>query len=150
MPTTNSTTDSVNITEDEVYTALLSLDSSKATSIDGISPAVLKNCAIVLTKPLHYLFSYVIYHCVFLPNDRYIASPLFSKLATKIVLLIIDLYPYSALCPRYSNILFMKKLQILLLVISLPHYLDSCKDAQLCNNFLSSSKIFMNTKPKQM
>ncbi|XP_065895943.1 uncharacterized protein [Dysidea avara] len=54
MPSTNSTIDSINITEDEVHTALLSLDSSKATGIDGISPAVLKNCAIVLTKPLHY------------------------------------------------------------------------------------------------
>ena len=47
MPSTNSTIDSVNITEDEVHTALLSLDSSKVTGIDGISPAVLKNCAIV-------------------------------------------------------------------------------------------------------
>ena len=63
MPSTNSTIDSINITEDEVHTALLSLDSSKATGIDGISPAVLKNCVIVLTKPLHYLFSYAIYHC---------------------------------------------------------------------------------------
>ena len=46
MPSTDSTIDS-NITEEEVYTGLLSFDSTKATSIDGISPAVLENCAIV-------------------------------------------------------------------------------------------------------
>ena len=47
MPSTNSTLDSISITEEEVYNALLSLDSTKATGIDGISPAVLKklcNC----------------------------------------------------------------------------------------------------------
>ena len=33
MPSTNSTIDSINITEEEVYTALLSLDSTKATGI---------------------------------------------------------------------------------------------------------------------
>ena len=113
MPSTNSTTDSINITEDEVHTALLSLDSSKTIGIDGISAAVLKNCAIVLTKPLHYLFSYSIYHC-WLPSEWQIhcITPI-SKLATKIVLLITDLYPYTALFPRYLNILFVKKLQIL-------------------------------------
>ena len=33
----------------------------KAIDIDGISPAVLINYAIVLTKPLHYLFSCAIF-----------------------------------------------------------------------------------------
>ena len=56
---------------------------------------------------------------VFPPNGRSIALPPFSKLATKIVLLIIDPYSYSALCLRHLNILFTKKLQILFLVVSL-------------------------------
>jgi len=63
MSSTNSTIDSISFTEEEVYNALLLLDSTKATGIDGISPAVLKNCAIVLAKPLHYLFSYAILNC---------------------------------------------------------------------------------------
>ena len=60
--------DSISITEEEVYNALLSLDSTKETGIDGISPAVLKNYAIVLIKPLHYLFSYAILNCC-LPSE---------------------------------------------------------------------------------
>ena len=68
-----STTDSINTTE-EVYTSLLSLDlSTKTTGIDRINPpVVLKNCAIVLTKLLHYLFSYAIYSC--LPSEWQIAT----------------------------------------------------------------------------
>jgi len=47
-PATNSIAiASVSLTK-EVCNALLSLDSTKATGIDGISPAVLKTCAIVL------------------------------------------------------------------------------------------------------
>jgi len=57
LPQTTMSIDSINITEEEVYCALSSLDPHKATGIDGISPAILRNCAIVLTKPLHYLFS---------------------------------------------------------------------------------------------
>jgi len=68
MPSTNSIIDSVSITEEEVYNTLISLDSTKVTGIDGISPAVLKNCVIALTKPLHYLFSYTIYYCC-LPSE---------------------------------------------------------------------------------
>jgi len=68
MPLTNSTIDSISITEEEVYKALISLDSTKATSIDGISPAVLRHCAYPLTKPLHCLFSYAIYYCC-LPSE---------------------------------------------------------------------------------
>ena len=68
MPSTNSIIDSISITEEEVYNTLIALDSAKATGIDGISPAVLKNCATALTKPLHYLFSYAICYCC-LPSE---------------------------------------------------------------------------------
>jgi len=56
LPQTAVSIDSIDITE-EVFNALSSLDTHEATGIDGISPAILKHCAIILTKPLHYLFS---------------------------------------------------------------------------------------------
>ena len=126
MPSTYSTIDSINITEDKVHTALVSLDSSKVIGIDGINPAVLKKLCYCFNQTFYTIYFHMPFTIVvFLLNGRYIASPLFSKLATKIVLLIIDLYPYSALCPRYWNILFMKKLQNLFLAVSLSHNLDS-------------------------
>ena len=46
----------IEITEADVYDALISLDTSKAMGPDGIPPIVLSRCASVLYKPLHYLF----------------------------------------------------------------------------------------------
>lgn len=68
MPSTSPSLNSINISEEEVYHALTNLDPNKAFGIDSISPALLKHCAVVLTKPLHYLFSYSIYHCC-LPSE---------------------------------------------------------------------------------
>jgi len=96
MPSTNSTTDSINFTEDEVYSALSSLDSTKATGIDGISPAVLKNCASVLTKPLCYLFSLIILCCC-LPSEwkTHCIIPIFKSGNKSIVS---NYRPISLLC----------------------------------------------------
>lgn len=44
---------SIDITKQEIYNTWSSLDPHKATGMDGISPAILKYCAIVLTNPLH-------------------------------------------------------------------------------------------------
>ena len=46
----------VDISVTEVYQALSNLDPSKAMGIDGISPKVLKFCAVALCEPLHHLF----------------------------------------------------------------------------------------------
>ena len=54
LPQTAVYIDSIDITEEVFNTLLSSLDTHKATGIDGTS---LKHCAIVLTKPLYYLFS---------------------------------------------------------------------------------------------
>ena len=51
--------DSIDITE-EVFNTLSSL--KRPAGIDGISPAIFKHCAIVLTKPLQYSFSQSIWH----------------------------------------------------------------------------------------
>ena len=41
----------------DVYDALSSLDVSKAAGCDGISPKLLKHCALPLYQPLYHLFS---------------------------------------------------------------------------------------------
>jgi len=45
---------SIDISEDEVFNALITLDTNKATGIDRIGPKVLKHA---LFKPLYYLYS---------------------------------------------------------------------------------------------
>ena len=45
------------ISNQEVFEALSSLDPTKAMGIDGISSRFLKNCAIALYEPLHHLFT---------------------------------------------------------------------------------------------
>ena len=80
MPRASMSLDSIFISEEEVYDVLSSLDPHKATSIDGISPAILKHCAFVLVKPLHYLFSYAI-HYYSLPSEWQIhcITPIFKS-----------------------------------------------------------------------
>ena len=41
----------------DVYTAMASLDPSKAMGIDGLGPGILKYCSSALCEPLHHLFS---------------------------------------------------------------------------------------------
>jgi len=79
VPQTAVSIDSIDITE-EVFNTLSSLDTHKTTGIDGISPAILKHCAIVLTKPLHYLFSQIIRQCS-LPDEWKIhfITPIFKS-----------------------------------------------------------------------
>ena len=59
---------SINITEEDVYNALINLDTSKAKGPDGIPPIVLSKCASVLCRPFHYLFSLILKYG-YLPRD---------------------------------------------------------------------------------
>jgi len=45
------------ISVQDVYIALDSLGVQKSPGMDSISPRVLKNCAVALCEPLHYLFT---------------------------------------------------------------------------------------------
>ena len=45
------------ISESDVYSALNSLDPSKAMGIDDIGPKILKHCALALYQPVYHLFS---------------------------------------------------------------------------------------------
>ena len=47
----------IQFSELDVYDALSSLDVSKAIGCDGISPKLLKHCALSLYQPLYHLFS---------------------------------------------------------------------------------------------
>ena len=47
----------IDISEDEVYKVLVSLNPDKAMGADGIGPRVLKYCALALHKPFHRLFT---------------------------------------------------------------------------------------------
>ena len=57
-----NTISEITITEHDVYTALVTLDTTKATGPDEIAPIILKSCADVLYKPLNYLFSLSLKH----------------------------------------------------------------------------------------
>jgi len=122
MPLATSTIDPINITKDEVYYVLLSLDPTKATGIDGISPSVLKNYAFVLTRLLCYLFSLVI---ASLPSGKHIVSSLSLKRAIKILFLIIMVarYHYFVSYLKYLNTLFIAKSLVLFLIEFLPYNL---------------------------
>ena len=56
LPSPQSTLSDISISEDDVYSALVSLDPTKSMGIDGISPKLLKHCALALYQPLHHLF----------------------------------------------------------------------------------------------
>ena len=47
----------IEVSLSDVYSALTSLDACKAVGPDGISPRVLKICAVALCEPIHHLFS---------------------------------------------------------------------------------------------
>ena len=126
---------------------LLSLNPTKAIGIDSICPAVLKNCAYVLTKYLYYLFSLVVSYCC-LPSEWKIHCIIpIVKAGNKIL---VSYYrPISLLC-IVSKILFIVKLLLSFVIAFLPHSLDLWKATPPYNIFLSSSKIFMNMKLKRM
>ena len=56
IPTPTITCSDIDITEEEVLHALISLDPSKSVGYDQISPKLLKHCAPALYSVLHHLF----------------------------------------------------------------------------------------------
>ena len=57
LPRPQSYIGDITISESDVFCALTSLDPTKAMGTDGISPRLLKVCALPLLQPLHHLFS---------------------------------------------------------------------------------------------
>ena len=56
FPQTSQMLGDISIQESEVYELLISLNTSKAMGCGGISPMLLKHCAIALFQPLRHLF----------------------------------------------------------------------------------------------
>ena len=56
LPPPTSSLGDIEISLSDVYSALTTLDACKAVGPDGISPRVLKFCAVALCEPIHYLF----------------------------------------------------------------------------------------------
>ena len=59
---TNATLSYINISINDVWISLTSLDSSKAPGIDNLNPKVLKYCATSLSVPIQHLFCQFISH----------------------------------------------------------------------------------------
>ena len=68
------------MTELDVFRAFQSLEPSKAMGCDGISPKLLKNCALALYQPLHHLFSLSLSQC-YLPMEWrvHLIKPIFKS-----------------------------------------------------------------------
>ena len=75
-----STLNEITFSELDVFHALQSLDPSKAMGCDGISPKLLKNCALALYQPLHHLFSLSLSQ-YYLPMDWrvHLIKPIFKS-----------------------------------------------------------------------
>ena len=80
LPQPMSTLSKVSFTELDVFHVLQSLDPSKAMGCDGISPKLLKNCALALYQPLHHLFSLSLSQC-YLPMEWrvHLIKPIFKS-----------------------------------------------------------------------
>ena len=77
LPTPNLTLSDISVSELDVFSALSSLNSTKAMGIDGIGPKLLKHCALALYKPIHHLFILSIsQQCVPLDWRLHLITPL--------------------------------------------------------------------------
>ena len=56
LPMCSSTLSDISLSEMDLFEALSSLNTSKACGADGISPKILKHCAVALYQPIHHLF----------------------------------------------------------------------------------------------
>ena len=98
------------ISELDVYNALINLDPSKALGIDGISPKALKYCAESLVQPLCHLFNLSLSTSVIATEWKiHRIIPIF-KLGNRS--LISNYHPISLLCnvPKSLNRSFLTTL----------------------------------------
>ena len=70
----------IQFSELDVYDAFSSLDVSKAAGCDGISPKLLKHCALPLYQPLYHLFSLSLsQHYVLHERCKHLIKPIFKS-----------------------------------------------------------------------
>ncbi len=63
LPRQETNLDLINITEEEVYKAFTSLDTTKACGADSIGPKLLRSCALALFPVIHHLFIICLWYC---------------------------------------------------------------------------------------
>ena len=68
IPVLSRSLSNICFSDGDVYESLINLKPNKAVGVDNIGPNILKRCASILYKPLHYLFTLSVRHCK-LPND---------------------------------------------------------------------------------
>ena len=56
LPSSDSSLINISFSDSDVYSALVSLNETKAMGIDGIPSKVLKHCAVALYEPIYHLF----------------------------------------------------------------------------------------------
>ena len=147
-PPTSSTIHSISITEEEVYNALISLDSAKAMALMELA---LQSYSTVLILWLNHFATYIFIHhncCLPLEWRIHCITPIF-KAGNKIVLPTTDPYLYFALYSRYLNILRINAK----ITSSIFDHISTWfmkVHSLLYNNFSSSSHISMSMEHKQM
>ena len=92
---------SINISLDDTYTALTSLDSSKAMGGDGIPPTILKRTAVALLGPIHHLLFLVCRSHTYLKSGVPIALLLFLNQETGLWFLTTVLSPSCVVSLRF-------------------------------------------------
>jgi len=153
LPSPQSTVSDISISEDDVYSALVSLDPTKSMGIDGISPKLLKHCALALYQPLHHLFLLTL-------SQSYIPEEWRTHLITPILKSgdkskVNNYRPISLLC-SVSKVLeksFMTKSSVLLWNILIQLSLDFFNITPLCiscSHLRSTSLILLGTMVKLM
>ena len=114
-----------------MFTALTSLDPSKAMGIDCVGPKILKKCALALYQPVHHLFSLSLLNH-YIPEEWRVhrITPIFMSGDRSSVK---NYRPISLLC-TISKELSITTLLTLLLNPSHQDSLVSYVSAQHCNS----------------
>ena len=101
LPNSTSTLSNIYISKSNVYLALVSLDPTKASRIDGIGLNILKQCVLALTKPTHHLFVLRLTQHVIPQKWKFHCITLIHKGRNKSMTT--EQYHFYALYPRPSN-----------------------------------------------
>ena len=102
--------ENINISEEEVFEALVGLDPNKVMEIDNINSKILKYCATPLVLPIHHLFSLMLVYQS-LPQDWKIHIIIISVHKSGNRSAVINYRPISLLCvaSKELNVLFLIK-----------------------------------------
>lgn len=101
--------DDFQILESDVFDALNLLDTSKAMGIDGISPLILKSCALALYEPLCHLFNLTLFQHE-LPHEWRIR---YTNQVIDLMFVIIGRYLSYALFLKFLSVSLMTNASVL-------------------------------------